>query len=70
MIMDGGWEDHLHWGYLGEHVLVAGLRLDSAWSFFLASLFTIFVCASERSGVPHNFHATIQTLIPGRPPGF
>ncbi|KAI1793055.1 hypothetical protein LXA43DRAFT_1092970 [Ganoderma leucocontextum] len=49
MMMDGGWEDHLHWGYLGEHVLVAGLHLDSSWSFFLASLLTIFICASERT---------------------
>ncbi|PIL31319.1 hypothetical protein GSI_06017 [Ganoderma sinense ZZ0214-1] len=48
MIMNGGWEDHLHWGYLGEHVLVAGLHLDSAWSFFLASLLTICICFSER----------------------
>ena len=52
MIMDGGWEDHLHWGYLGEHVLVAGLHLDSARSFFFACLLTIFICGSERSVFP------------------
>ena len=62
MIMDGGWEDHLHWGYLGEHVLVAGLRLDSAWSFFLASVFTIFICASERSAILPYFRATLVTF--------
>ncbi|KAH9932080.1 uncharacterized protein BXZ73DRAFT_90016 [Epithele typhae] len=43
-----GWEDHLHWGLLSEHVLVAGLKLDSGWSFFVASLLTIAVCVSER----------------------
>ena len=59
MMMDGGWEDHLHWGYLGEHVLVAGLHLDSAWSFFLASILTIFICASERSALPLQLRATI-----------
>ncbi|KAI0713106.1 hypothetical protein C8T65DRAFT_645493 [Cerioporus squamosus] len=47
-MMEGGWEDHLHFGLLGEHVLVAGLHLDSAWSFFVASILTIFVCLSER----------------------
>ena len=60
MMMDGGWEDHLHWGYLGEHVLVAGLHLDSAWSFFLASILTIFICASERSAPSLQLRATIQ----------
>ncbi|TBU46128.1 hypothetical protein BD309DRAFT_999290 [Dichomitus squalens] len=48
MMMDGGWEDHLHFGFLGEHVLVDGLHLDSAPSFFIASLLTIVICTSER----------------------
>ncbi|KAI0640130.1 hypothetical protein C8Q77DRAFT_1084819 [Trametes polyzona] len=47
-MMDGGWEDHLHWRFLGEHVLVYGLRLDSAWSFFVASCLTACICLSER----------------------
>ncbi|KAI0830885.1 hypothetical protein BC628DRAFT_1416372 [Trametes gibbosa] len=46
--MDGGWEDHLHWKFLGEHVLVFGLRLDSPWSFFVASCLTACICLSER----------------------
>ncbi|KAH9854279.1 hypothetical protein C2E23DRAFT_858456 [Lenzites betulinus] len=47
-MMEGGWEDHLHWKFLGEHVLVFGLRLDSPWSFFVASCLTACVCLSER----------------------
>ena len=47
-MMDGGWEDHLHFDLLGEHVLVDGLHLDSAWSFFIASILTIVICVSER----------------------
>ncbi|EIW64467.1 uncharacterized protein TRAVEDRAFT_111620 [Trametes versicolor FP-101664 SS1] len=43
-----GWTDHLHWRFLGEHVLVFGLRLDSAWSFFVASCLTAVICFSER----------------------
>ena len=50
-MMDGGWEDHLHFGFLGEHVLVAGLHLDSTSSFFVASLLTIVICVSERCAV-------------------
>ncbi|KAI8990650.1 hypothetical protein BD414DRAFT_484360 [Trametes punicea] len=47
-MMDGGWEDHLHWSFLGEHVLVDGLQLDSGWSFFVASCMTVCICFSER----------------------
>ncbi|TFK89875.1 hypothetical protein K466DRAFT_597407 [Polyporus arcularius HHB13444] len=47
-MMEGGWQDHLHFGLLGEHVLVAGLHLDSSWTFFVASILTIFICLSER----------------------
>ncbi|KAH9897684.1 hypothetical protein C8Q73DRAFT_682163 [Cubamyces lactineus] len=47
-MMDGGWEDHLHWSFLGEHVLVDGLHLDSGWSFFVACCLTACICFSER----------------------
>ncbi|KAI0778849.1 hypothetical protein BD413DRAFT_632318 [Trametes elegans] len=46
--MESGWKDHLHWGFLGGHVLVDGLRLDSGWSFFVASCLTACICFSER----------------------
>lgn len=46
--MMDGWTDHLHWRFLGEHVLVFGLRLDSAWAFFVASCLTAAICFSER----------------------
>ncbi|KAI0673835.1 hypothetical protein C8Q78DRAFT_1019283 [Trametes maxima] len=47
-MMDGGWQDHLHWTFLGEHVLVAGLHLDSGREFFIASCLTACICFSER----------------------
>ena len=47
-MMDGGWEDHLHFGLLGEHVLIAGLTLDSGWSFAAASILTVCICVAER----------------------
>ncbi|KAI0800594.1 hypothetical protein C8Q74DRAFT_1237410 [Fomes fomentarius] len=48
--MNGGWEDRrfLHFGLFGEHVLVYGLHLDSAGTFFLASCLVILICLSER----------------------
>ncbi|KAI0354666.1 hypothetical protein OH77DRAFT_1404565 [Trametes cingulata] len=46
--MEGGWKDHLHWNFGGEHVLVYGLHLDSAWSFFVACCLTACICFSER----------------------
>jgi len=48
MNMSGGWQDYLHWSLLSEHVLVPHLQLQSAWTFTLASLLTVFVCLSER----------------------
>ncbi|KAI0652569.1 hypothetical protein C8Q79DRAFT_1020757 [Trametes meyenii] len=46
--MEGGWQDHLHWIFLGEHVLVAGLHLDTGRDFFIASCLTACICFSER----------------------
>ncbi|KAI0756405.1 hypothetical protein C8Q80DRAFT_1264467 [Daedaleopsis nitida] len=48
MKMESGWQDHLHFGLFGEHVLIDGLHLDSAWSFFLAASLTVSICVSER----------------------
>ena len=47
-VMEGRWKNRLHFNLLGENVLVDGLHLDSAWSFFLASCLTVFICSSER----------------------
>ena len=44
----GGWTDHLHIDLFGEHVLFPSLRLDSAWHFVVASLFTTALCLIER----------------------
>lgn len=47
-MMQGGWEDHLHFELLGEHVLLDGLHLDSGWSFLVASFLAVAICVSER----------------------
>jgi hypothetical protein len=48
MKMDGGWEDHLHFNLLGEHVLFPSLHLDSARHVVEACVLTIVICATER----------------------
>jgi len=48
MQMDG-WTDHLHIALFGEHVLFPWLRLDSAWHFIVASIFTAALCLIERA---------------------
>ncbi|KAI0931633.1 hypothetical protein AcW2_000478 [Taiwanofungus camphoratus] len=47
MKMDG-WTDHLHFSFLGEHVLFPHLHLDSFRKFTIASLLAVFICATER----------------------
>ncbi|KDQ63076.1 hypothetical protein JAAARDRAFT_29072 [Jaapia argillacea MUCL 33604] len=47
--MDGGWQDRLHLSFLGEHVLLGSLRLDSFWHFIVASLLTFSICLTERA---------------------
>lgn len=47
MKMDG-WRDHLHFAFLGEHVLLPNLHLDSFSKFTVASFLTVFVCLTER----------------------
>ncbi|KAI0725928.1 hypothetical protein C8Q72DRAFT_849237 [Fomitopsis betulina] len=47
MQMDG-WQDHLHFALLGEHVLFSNLHLDSLWKLAVAALLSIAICASER----------------------
>lgn len=47
MQMDG-WQDHLHFGLFGEHVLFSALHLDSWRHFIEACILTIVICASER----------------------
>ncbi|KAI0275269.1 hypothetical protein BC834DRAFT_41495 [Gloeopeniophorella convolvens] len=49
MKMDGGWEDHLHTSFYGEHVLFPGLLLTSFGTFVTASAITILICLAERS---------------------
>lgn len=46
--MDGGWQDHLHFSLLGEHVLFPGLHLDSWWRFIEACVLTVVICVCER----------------------
>ncbi|KAI0348225.1 hypothetical protein BDW22DRAFT_1321114 [Trametopsis cervina] len=46
--MDGGWEDHLHFELLGEHVLFPSLHLDSASQFIQACILTVVICVAER----------------------
>ncbi|GBE77260.1 hypothetical protein SCP_0101330 [Sparassis crispa] len=48
MKMSDAWENHLHLSLLGEHVLFRHLQLDSAWTFILASILTVFICLTER----------------------
>ncbi|KZT08783.1 uncharacterized protein LAESUDRAFT_735893 [Laetiporus sulphureus 93-53] len=43
-----GWRDHLHFSFLGEHVLLPNLHVDSLWKFVIASILAIVVCATER----------------------
>ena len=43
--MDGGWEDHLHFSLLGEHVLFPSLHLDSARRVVEAAILTFVICA-------------------------
>ncbi|OCH95730.1 hypothetical protein OBBRIDRAFT_499489 [Obba rivulosa] len=47
MKMDG-WQDYLHFSFLGEHILFPSLRLDSSWNFIVASVITIVICSIER----------------------
>lgn len=47
MQMDG-WEDYLHVSLRGEHVLFAGLRLDTPASFIVATFVSVLVCITER----------------------
>ncbi|EKM61552.1 uncharacterized protein PHACADRAFT_135311 [Phanerochaete carnosa HHB-10118-sp] len=48
MQMDG-WTDYLHVAFYGEHVLFPAFRLDSAWHFVVASIFTALLCLAERA---------------------
>lgn len=43
-----GWKDHLHFAFLGEHVLFPNLHIDSLAKFAVASFVAIFVCITER----------------------
>ncbi|KAF9225570.1 hypothetical protein BS17DRAFT_604991 [Gyrodon lividus] len=43
-----GWVDYLHVGFLGEHVLLSSLRLNSFWAFLLSSVVISVLCLSER----------------------
>ncbi|TDL26342.1 hypothetical protein BD410DRAFT_783373 [Rickenella mellea] len=47
MDMDG-WQDRLHFSFLGEHVLFGELRLRSYYSFLVASVLTFAICLFER----------------------
>jgi len=44
-----GWEDFLHFSFLGEHVLFEDLPLNSFINFFWGSLLTVLLCLAERS---------------------
>ncbi|KAI0094386.1 hypothetical protein BDY19DRAFT_16695 [Irpex rosettiformis] len=50
MKMDSGegWQDHLHFSLLGEHVLFPSLHLDSARRLVEAAVLTVVICATER----------------------
>ncbi|KIM88931.1 hypothetical protein PILCRDRAFT_813930 [Piloderma croceum F 1598] len=48
MHMDG-WEDYLHFSFLGEHVLLESLPLNSFSSFIWGTLLTVSLCLAERS---------------------
>ncbi|KAH9829426.1 uncharacterized protein C8Q71DRAFT_718148 [Rhodofomes roseus] len=43
-----GWQDHLHFAFIGEHVLLPSLHLDSLWKFAVASALSVVICSSER----------------------
>ncbi|KAH9923620.1 uncharacterized protein B0H18DRAFT_878503 [Fomitopsis serialis] len=43
-----GWQDHLHFAFIGEHVLLPNLHLDSLWKFAVASVLSVAICGSER----------------------
>lgn len=66
MKMDG-WQDHLHFSLLGEHVLFPGLRLESPSHFVVASFLTVLLCLFERWVWPVFFSRTcivcLQTLL-------
>jgi hypothetical protein len=47
MHMDG-WEDYLHFSFLGEHVLLKSLPLNSLSSFIWGTLLTVSLCLAER----------------------
>jgi len=48
MHMDG-WEDFLHFSFLGEHILLQTLPLNSFANFFWGALLTVLLCLAERS---------------------
>ncbi|KAG1784223.1 hypothetical protein EV702DRAFT_42415 [Suillus placidus] len=43
-----GWVDYVHFSFLGEHILLSSLRLNTVWEFFLGVLLTSVICLSER----------------------
>lgn len=47
-MMDGGWVDYVHFSFLGEHILLSSLRLNTIWEFFFGVLLTSVICLSER----------------------
>lgn len=47
MHMDG-WEDYLHFSFLGEHILVKTLPLNSFANFIWGTLLTVVLCLIER----------------------
>lgn len=47
MHMDG-WEDYLHFSFLGEHILVKTLPLNSFANFIWGTLLTVLLCLIER----------------------
>ena len=47
MHMDG-WEDFLHFSFLGEHILLETLPLNSFANFFWGTLLTVLLCLAER----------------------
>jgi len=44
-----GWEDFLHFSFLGEHILLETLPLNSFANFFWGTLLTVLLCLAERS---------------------
>ncbi|KAG1810173.1 uncharacterized protein HD556DRAFT_1318506 [Suillus plorans] len=47
-IMMDGWVDYVHFSFIGEHILLSSLRLNTVWEFFLGVLLTSVICLSER----------------------